>query len=299
MSRPRCDPPDDTLPALARQTTGLAAMAMLVAALIAPPAAAQNWAPNLTLTSAWHDNATNAKPANDRISGLEVAADIIASNRYSLGRYDSLHPTAHLAAEWWPRFDGLNRVAAGARLGWRHKFGLGAHAPVASVEVGADLVETREGARRGTSSHLLAGIRKRLNDVMQLGLWQEFRDHNARAAVFDRKGAETALEFDRDLTELARLTIRFSYRDGDVLSHATPPRPDLVALAPNRTSIDTFGRPLTAYSIDARTLGFRLSLVRAIDEDTALIGSYEARRTEREPLRYINQLVSLAIVHQF
>lgn len=277
-------------------------VAVLMAGLTAlsiSSARAQEWAPNLTLSTTWHDNATNAKPAGDRISGLEVAADVIATHRYSVGRYDSLHPAAHFAAEWWPRFHGLSRGAAGARLGWRHKFGLGPLAPVASVEGGIDAVAARESRRQGTSTHVRAGLRKRFNDVMQLGLWQEFSDHAASAAVFDRKGAETALELDRDITDVARLTLRFSYRDGDVLSHATPPRPDLVALAPNRESIDTFGRPLTAYSIAARTLGVRVALIRAIDTDSAVVGSFEARRTERASLRYMNQLVSLAIVHQF
>lgn len=270
-----------------------------IAALSISSAKAQEWAPNLTLSTTWHDNATNAKPAGDRISGLQVAADIISTHRYSVGRYDSLHPVAHLAGEWWPRFHGLTRGAAGVRLGWRHKFGLGPLVPIASVEGGIDAVAGREARRDGTATHVLAGLRKRLNDATQFAVWQEFSDHNARAAVFDRKGAETALELDRDITDVARLTLRFSYRDGDVLSHATPPRPDLVALAPNRESIDTFGRPLTAYSIDARTLGVRVALIRAIDTNSALVGSYEARRTERAPLRYMNQLVSVAIVHQF
>lgn len=267
--------------------------------LAAVCAGAQEWAPNLTVTTTWQDNATNAKPADDRISGLQFEADMIASHRYSLGRDDSLHPSAHFAAEWWPRFNGLTRGAAGARLAWRHKFGLGAFAPVVSVEVGADAVAAKESARRGTSSFLLATLRKRFNDTTQVALTQEFADHNARAAVFDRTGAETALEIGRDLADVARLTFRASYRNGDVLSHATPPRPDLVALAPNRMSVNTFGRTLTAYSIEARTLSAQIGFIRAIDENSAVIVGYEFRQTERAPLRYLNQLVSLTVVHQF
>ncbi|MDO8542900.1 MAG: hypothetical protein Q7S40_20855 [Opitutaceae bacterium] len=260
---------------------------------------AQDWAPNLTLTSTWHDNATNAKPAADQISALQFEADMVASKRFSVGRDDSLHPTAHFAGEWWPRFNGLNRAAAGARLEWRHKFGLGALAPVFSIEGGANVVAARESERRGTSTVLLATIRKRINHALRFALTQEFSDYNARAAVFDRQGAETAVEVGRDVTTSSRVTLRFSYRDGDVLSHATPPRPDLVALAPNRVSIGTFGRELTAYSIEARTFGARLGVVHAVDTDTALMAVYEVRQTRREPLRYLNQLVSVAIVHQF
>ena len=39
----------------------------------------------------------------------------------------------------------------------------------------------------------------------------------------------------------------------------------LVAIATTRTTVDTFGAPRVAYSVDARTLGGKTSLVRALD----------------------------------
>lgn len=300
-----CPPPDrfsvNAFPPLqsSRHVTGLRLLPAFLAAALSANIHAQDWAPNLTTTATWQDNATNAKPAADRISGLQLQADLIASNRYAIGRDDSIHPALHLAGEWWPRFDGLTLGAAGVRVEWRHKFGLGALAPVFSVEAGADAVTVRESPRRGTSSVLLATFRKRFNDSTTITATQEFTDHNARAAVFDRKGSETAIEIGRDLGTTSRITLRIAYRDGDVLSHATPPRPDLVALAPNRREIDTFGRPLTAYSIEARTLGAKAAFIHALDRNSAVILAYEWRQTKRDPVRYLNQLVSLAVVHQF
>ena len=273
----------------------------LAATLLAATASlrADNWDPNLTATATWNDNATNANAGPDERGGLQTEAVLLASERYSLGRADSLHPGLHFSGEWWPEFNGLLRGSAGGRLEWRHKFGLGALAPTFSVELGADQAFTREHARRGTSSLVNVSLRKRFNDQWRGALSHEWTDHAARGAVFDRRGSETALEFGRDVTDVARVTLTLRYRDGDVVSYATPPRPDLVTLARHRTDNNTFGRPMVAYSIDARTVGGKLAVIRAIDQASAVIAGYEYRETERTPLRYVNHLVSLAVVHQF
>jgi hypothetical protein len=282
-----------------RRLAAIGPLLLLAAAWTTTIVHAQDWAPNLTTTATWQDNASNAKPAADRISGLQLQADLIASHRYAIGRDDAIHPALHLAGEWWPRFDGLTLGAAGVRVEWRHTFGIGGLAPVFSIEAGADAVAVRESPRRGTASVLLATFRKRFTDTTTLTATQEFNDHNARAEVFDRKGSETAVEIGRDLGATSRVTLRLAYRDGDVLTHATPPRADLDALAVNQRDIDTFGRPLTAYSIEARTLGAKVAFIRALDQKTAAILAYEWRQTKRDPVRYLNQLVSLGVVHQF
>lgn len=277
-----------------------ASAVVLLGALVVPPAAhAEDWAPNLTVSGTWQDNATNAKPAADRIGALQFAGDLLATERYELGRSDSVHPTLHFAGEWWPRFHGLLQGMAGARLEWRHTFGSGPLAPEFSVDAGVDEVLAKETPRRGTRVGVRAMLRKRFNDVTRVTLTQEFTDHNARAAVFDARAAESGIELARDITNVARVALRAMYREGDMLSHATGPRPDLEAVATDWAEIATYGRPLTAYSVDARTVGAGVSAIRAMDTNTALILSYEWRKTNRAPLRFINQLVSAAVVHQY
>ncbi len=273
----------------------------LALALVAAPAAvaADDWAPNLTVIGAWDNNATNANAPGDRLGAFLTSADLVAGTRYGLGRDDTLHLTLHGNVQWWPRFRDLLTTAGGVRFEWRHKFGLGALAPVFSAEGSVDAVGSRQSGRGGTSSGVLLSVRKRFDDLWRGTLSQEFARHDARFAVYDRVGTETAFELDREMSEVARLSFRVSYRDGDVLSYGTPPRPDLVALAPNRRPVTTFGRPMVAYSIDARTVGFRGALTRAIDEDSAVIFSYEWRETSRAPLRYLNQIVSIALVNQY
>lgn len=286
------------LPPAVSRTAGL--LLLTCVALVATPAAqADEWAPNFTGTFTWQDNASNANLASDKVGALQTEWDILASERYSLGRDDSFHPAIHVGAEWWPKFRGLNRYMGGARFEWRHKFGLGPLATTIFAEAGGDFVAAQETGRRGTSAFLAFGVRKRFNDLWQASLTQEYSQHNARYAVFDRRGGETKLEIGRDLTDVARITLSLRYRDGDVLSYGTPPRPDLVDLAPNRLDVDTFDRPMVAYSVDARTLGAKAAVVRALDENSAVILGYEYRKTERSPLRYVNHLVSLALVYQF
>ncbi len=56
---------------------------------------------------------------------------------------------------------------------------------------------------------------------------------------------------------------------------------------------------MVAYSIDARTLGLKLALTRALNEDSAFIAGYEWRETSRTPLRYVNHLVTLSLINQY
>ena len=260
---------------------------------------AEEWAPNITLTAGWQSNATNAHLDSDQVDSLQVMADGVASHRYAFGTADSLHLTGHLAAEWWPRYEGLQTGAIGARTEWRHKFGLGAMAPVLSAEIAGDLIAAKEEGRRGSRLGFTVAFQKRFNDVTRVTVAHELAQRYARVAVFDHEANETSLTLDRDFGSLKRLTFSVHHRDGEVVSYATPPRPDLVALASSRVEVDTFDRPMVAYSIDARTWRARVAFARALDEHSAIVGAYEWRNTERKPLRYVNHLVSIALVHQF
>jgi hypothetical protein len=271
------------------------------AALFLVPAAvrADDWAPNLTLSGTWNDNASNADRAEDRLSAWQIQADVLASQRYTLRGADSLHLSFHAAAEWWPQYNNLSGAAVGGRAAWEHKFGLGALAPVFSAELAGDFVDAHEDGRRGTTGGVTLALRKRFNNVWRGSITEEFNELYARQAVYDRAGAQTTVEVARELDEVARLTFAVFYRDGDVLSYATPPRPDLVTVAPDRMPVTTFDRDFVAYSIKAATVGARVAYIRAVTEESAVILSYEYRHTERSPLRYVNQLVSLALVRQF
>jgi len=276
--------------------------AALLIAILAQPVAAEpaGWAPSLTTTVTWDSNATNANRDSDVIGALRLRGELEAfSRRISLGHDDTLLFSAGVSAEAWPRFDGLDRAAFGPRLAWRHKFGLGALAPVFSIELTADGVAARESDRSGYAASARLAWRQRFDEGTQLAVSYEQARQDARAAVFDRTGGEAAVEVTRELNEAWQVSLAARWREGDVLSYATPPRPDLVALARVRTTVNTFGTPRVAYSLTARSLGGSVAFTRTLGEHTALTLGYDGRSTERGPLRYVNHLVSAGLARQF
>ncbi len=262
-------------------------------------AAGADWAPNITTNATWNSNATNANRLSDVIGALALRADLASSARFALDTDDAVFAGIKLTAEAWPRFDGLDHASLGPRLAWQHKFGLGAHAPVFSLELGGDAIAAREPARRARAGSARVAVRQRLDNATRVILAQEFSRHDTRDFVFDRTGAETSLEVVRDLDERWSLSFTARWRTGDVQSYATPPRPELVALAKIRQPNTTFDRPMVVYSLDARSLSGGLAATRTLGSDTSLTFRYEWRQTERGPLRYVNQLVSAILARQF
>lgn len=262
-------------------------------------AAAADWAPNITTAATWNSNTTNASRSTDVIGALQLRADFAASQRVAIGSADALVLEVDLGTEAWPRFNGLDRAALGPRFTWQHKFGLGAFAPVFSFALAADAIATKESARRALAGSMVFAVRQRLDSVTRIALTHERAREDAREFVFDRSGAETAVTLSRDLDGPWSLAFAARWRAGVVQSYATPPRPDLVALARVRVPNATFDRPLVTYSLDAHTVTGALAVTRTLDSATALTFAYEWRDTTRRPLRYTNHLVSATLARQF
>ena len=259
---------------MSSRPSSLHRLALISAALITVATsltAADNWAPNLTATAAWHSNATYADRSSDQLESLQLNADILAGRRYQFGRDDALVLTGHFAGDWWPRYNDLTRGAAGGRAEWRHQFGSDPRAPVVALEGAADFVEAKETGRSGVSTAVSASVRKRFNDFTRLTLRHEVAWFDARIGTFDSGASETSIELDRDLTTTTRLTFAARFREGDIVTYASGLRPDLEARAPNRIELDTFDRLMTAYRIDATTWAGRVGLVRALDDSSAII----------------------------
>jgi len=267
--------------------------------ILARAAHADDWAPNLTTTAAWHSNATNAESSDDQLDSLQINADILAAQRYPLTRDDTLQLAAHFAGDWWPRYTELLRGAAGGRAELRHRFGADPLATEISVEGAADAVEAREYGRRGVSTGVLARLRKRLNPLMRVGLSHEVSWFNAKLGTYDFAASETALELDRDVSKTTRITLTGRFRNGDIVTYASGFRPDLEDRAPNRVETDTFERTMTAYRLDAQTWSGRLALTRALDDSSAIQVAYEYRHGKRGPFTFPDHLLSVGMIYQF
>ncbi|HTQ31268.1 MAG TPA: hypothetical protein VMI53_08660 [Opitutaceae bacterium] len=256
-------------------------------------------AADATLTAAWNDNVDNASRRPDRIGGLQFHGDVTMRQMHELGADWALFLGGALSAEAWPRFDGLDSIAAGPRLALQRKFGLGAFAPALRLELGADGVAADESARSGPAGTAALRLVQRFSAATRAELSGELARLDARGAVFARTGETLAAGLDHDLDERWRVSLQFAWRDGDVVSYATPPRPDLRAVARTLIANDTFERPFIVYRLGAHTLDYRIALSPALDERTALSLAFGLRETARPGVRYVNHLVSLGLTRQF
>lgn len=260
----------------------------------------QGGAPVLSAAVEWNSNVTNSDRDADVIPALELDVGLGTElGRISLGHDDTLVISAEGRAEIFPRFEELSQFIIGPEVAWRHKFGLGALAPVFSLELGADGIAARDSDRSGFAGRVRLEWSQRLNDATRFTLSYELARHDAQQTVYDRTGREAAVGISTAIDENWQVAVGGQWREGDVLSYATPPRPDIVALARVRMPVDTFGSPRVAYSLSARTLGGSVGLTRVLDARSSLTLGYEGRVTERSPLRYVNHLVSAAFNRQF
>lgn len=262
-------------------------------------AAAATHAADATLTATWDDNADNASRSLDRIGALQFRGGAAARQLREINEDWVLFYGGAIAAEAWPRYDGLDLATLGPRLALQRKFGLGAFAPVLRLELGADAVAVRESARSGPAGTATLRLVQRFSTSTHAGISAELSRLDARSAVFARTGETLAASLDHDLDERWRVSLRLAWRDGDVVSYATPPRPDLKAVSRDLTASDTFDRPFIVYRLKAHTLDYSLALSPALDERTALSLAFGLRETARPGERYVNHLVSLTLTRQF
>lgn len=268
-------------------------------ALILLAAFSAGWSSDVQTTVEWNSNVSNANAAADRIDAVALRADANGSVRYSLGTNDAITPAIHVGVDAWPQFAELTSVVSGFGVTWERKLGLGPFVPIVSAAAAADRINVHNSDLSGGRYTGTIGIRKRWEETTQYAAKVEFARRESRDAVYRGQSTTLTLIVDHDLSDRVRLELTPYWRTGAVVSYATPPRPDLVALAPNRDSVETFGRPMVAYGIEARSYGSVAALVYSLGDAASLSLAYELRETNRASIRYGNQLVSVSFVRQF
>jgi hypothetical protein len=274
--------------------------ALLFSASLAASAETWTWAPTLDAAATWNSNATNSDRAGDEIGALQLRAEAaFLARQFTVGQDHALTVEFAANAESWPRFSGLDRWGVGPRVTWEHRFGLGALAPVLRIELEADFTGAHEAPRNGTGGLGRISWRRRFNETTQFAAAYERARFDARSAVFDRTAGEGSVQLIHDVGETWTLSGGARWREGTVLSYATPPRPDLVSVARVRTGVTTFHESRVAYSIIAHSVAGFVTATRTLGERADVSLGYEYRTTSREPLDYVNHLVSVALRRQF
>ena len=236
----------------------------------------------------WDDNLSNSDRGSDRIDGLMTALVAEGSDRKSLANDNSLTITIRFKFETaWD----YRKLALGT-LGWTfsgdHKFGVGPFAPIVGATLGMDALGAGEKARTGLDGVADVHARFRLSNATVVELREEFTRRGAHNDVFDGSAHESFLVLIQDAGEHWQITGTARVRQGDVVSYALPPRPDLLAEAGAFTSLDTFGAARTAYSLNARSVTGALSAAYRMDSGLTFSAGYENRDTRRGTIKYGN-----------
>ena len=259
-------------------------------------AARADWRIEAETGALYESNLSNSDRGSDVKSDWAWQSKVEIGNAFQLTRDLRLNLAADLRGQVWARFDTFDNVAPGGTAGLRYRFGLGRLAPWVLIEDHVGYAAFRDDGRSGFQNRF--GIRGGfgISDRLAVEGTYTFDDFEANDPFWNLSGHSGAIRFTFDATSSLQVALGYSYRAGEVISYALPPRPDLVALAPVRQPDNAFGSPFyTAYRVHASTNAFSASASYSLSKNTAVQLSYEFRDTSDGPLEYFNHLVEAKI----
>ena len=223
-------------------------------------------------------------------------SDISAGNSFQLTRDLRMNLGADLRGELWDRFGAFNTIGPGASTGLRYRFGLGRQAPWVLLENRFGYDRFQDTAQSGNDNvfNLQAGIA--LSDWIALEGGYTFESFVAPNDFYDRQVHSGNVRMVFDITSSLQVTAGYTYREGDVISYAVPPRPDIARFSIERENEDEFGQPLrTAYKLLGRTNAVSFSVAYQLMKYASVQVGYEYAITTHDPLQYENHLVQANI----
>ena len=244
----------------------------------------------------YNSNLSNSDRSADVRDDWAWRSDIGAGNGLQLTRDVRLNFGADLRGEVWDRFGAFNTIRPGASAGLRYRFGLGRQAPWVLLEDRFGYDRFQDTAQSGYDNvlNLRAGIA--LSDRMALEGGYAFESFVAPDNFYDRQVHRGNASILFDVTSSLQVTVGYIYREGDVISYAVPPRPDIARFSIEREDEDEFGQPLrTAYKLLGRTHALSFSLAYQLTKYASVQLGYEYAVTTHDPLQYENHLVEANI----
>ena len=248
-------------------------------------------------TGAFYDsNLSNSDRSADVRDDWAWKSQISAGNSLQLTRDLRMNLGADLRGEVWDRFGAFNTIGPGASAGLRYRFGLGRQAPWVLVENRFGYDRFQDTAQSGNDNmfNLQAGIA--LSDRLALEGGYAFESFVAPDDFYDRQVHRGNARILFDVTSSLQVSIGYIYREGDVISYAVPPRPDIARFSIEREDEDEFGQPLrTAYKLLGRTHALSFSVAYQLMKYASVHLSYEYAVTTHDPLQYENHIVEANI----
>jgi len=265
------------------------------------PCAQADWRFGAESGSLYESNLSNSDRASDEKQDWAWKSGAQAGNGLQLSRDLRLNLGADLRSLVWGRYDGLDQIGSGVSAGLRYRFGLGRQAPWITLEDRIGYDHFRENFRSSWDETL--GLRGGigLSERLALECGYLFENIAAPGDFFDQQSNRVDGRIIVDLTASLQIGLGYSYRNGDIISYAVPPRPDLFAIARVRPQVSTFGtNPFyNAYRLRGETHAVTVAAGYTIRKYLSIEVAYEYAATSHDPLQYENHLVEAKIAFAY
>jgi hypothetical protein len=287
---------------------GLTLCALAVALGVAPcgaslrVGASTTWAENITRASApgdWRDAAQHEVNGGfghfrQLTAGLITSGEVVAS-------YEHV-----------PRYTDLDLFTAGVSGQARQKFGLGAFAPVVSIDVDLRGRAARRDGDDGWTASAALRVAKRLTESFRASVVGDWQQHYARSSIFDTRHHRLFGTLAWDITDRLQLSHGNGRLWGDFTANASSGVWSRALSGALGSAIsnhyntlswgvtDTFGPGWVTYRVQGRVSFWWLELSPAIGRDTSLPLRYESRfSVNKVGVKYRQDLWTLQLLHRF
>jgi hypothetical protein len=248
-------------------------------------------------TGAVYDsNLSNSDRSADVRDDWAWRSAVSANNGQQLTRDLRLNLGADVRGELWDQFGAFNNIGQGLSTGLRYRFGLGRQAPWVSLQdrFGYDRFQDTSQSGYDNVANLRGGVA--LSNRLALEGGYSLESFVTPDSFYDRQVHRADLRMVFDVTSSLQVVCGYTYREGDVISYAFPPRPNIARFAIERENENDFGLPLrTAYKFPARTHTLSLSVAYQLTRHASVQLGYEYALTTRDPVQYEKHLLEVKI----
>ena len=275
--------------------TGLAVLLAM-----ALSAARADWRVDAETGAFYDSNLSNSDRASDVKDDWAWQSNLRVGNAFQLARDLRLSIAGDLRAQVWTRFYAFDNVAPGGTASLRYRFGLGRLAPWVLAEDRLAYAFFKEDDRSGLENRFMIRGGFGITERLSVEAAYTFDNYAAKDPFWNLSGNSGAIRLTFDVTSSLQVALGYVYRNGDVISYALPPRPDIFALSSARESVNSFGSPpYTAYRLRGSTNALSASAGYTISKYISLQVNYEFRRTTDGPLEYVNHLVEAKVAFAY
>jgi hypothetical protein len=241
----------------------------------------------------------------------DTAATLLASGGYffALTGADGLTLDLTAAADAWSRFHGVNQVAVGGAVSYKHKFGVGYAVPWLSLAFSGSHIDSRSAIRQGDAFLARAEAGRRFSDAFDASLGFVYDRRNAAndlpvvpgisGKVFDLRGQSGFVRGGYAVNDSLAIGASFTVRRGGVVS--TTRQNLAIFLASDAIAADpAFGNDFFAYRLRGTTKTAGLSSSWAVSDHSSLNLAFTDERTRAyEELGYRGWVGLLSFAYRY